>query len=182
MEMLRYALLAISVTGVLSGCGTDAAVPPPEPNISNPSGSATTQPHPPTLPTTATAPTEDGAKAFVAYYTKLVDYTEQTLDTKPIEHISSPACGGCTSGVQAIKRISKEGGRIDGGSETLLSVQSEHYAEGHSISLKFTVRTRAERVIIPGKKTVLHPAGTNTMLITLLPRPTGWIVGELRSA
>jgi hypothetical protein len=166
----------------LTGCGAAAPAAPasPTPTVATATPSPTLTTGPPVIPDAARQHTTAGAKAFVTYYVEAVDYAQQTLDTTPVEAASAPTCVGCTAGIRTIKRIARHGGHVEGGEETVSALRSETVMPNQSVTLVFDVANEAQRVVIPGKKPLLHPAGTTKMLMTLIPRDTGWVAGELR--
>lgn len=170
----------------LAACGDSDPTPSPTTSAptsptSNPTTSpTTTSPTPPAIPDTARHHTKAGAKAFVIYYVQAVDYAQQTLDTSPVEAVSAPTCVGCKAGIRTIKRIARKHGHIEGGNETVSALQSETVMPNQSVTLTFDIANEPQRVLVPGKKPLLHPAGTTKVLMTLIPRDTGWIASELR--
>jgi hypothetical protein len=171
----------------LAGCGsTDPAAPasptvttaPTTPVPTSPTSGPTSGP--PAMPDAGRQHTKAGAKAFVTYYVDAVDYAQQTLDTAPVEAVSAPTCAGCKAGIRSIKRIARQHGHIEGGHETVSALRSETVMANQSVTLTFDLANEPQRVLVPGKKPVLHPAGTTKMLITLIPRDTGWLASELR--
>jgi len=133
------------------------------------------------MPKAARAHTSEGAKAFVVYYWKAVDYSQQTLDTKPVELISDPNCVACQAGIKALQEFARQHGRLLGGTEVVSSLKVLSIKSGYPVVVSFELVSAAQQVVVPGKTTVVHPAGTNRKIMTLIPRDNGWVAGELRS-
>lgn len=117
---------------MLSGCGDDAE--PPDsglparseltesattstlPSVSGPSPSDPTRSGraEPTLPVAAEAPGKAGAKAFVAYYIKLLNYAQHTGDGAPLLEYG-PNCRLCRSQATFAAKTYRRGGWFKGG-------------------------------------------------------------------
>jgi hypothetical protein len=176
--------LALGLVLGLAGCGSTHPAAPASPTTSpvTPVGTSPTSVSDgaPVMPEVARQHTKAGAKAFVTYYVEAVDYAQQTLDTTPVEAVSASTCAGCKAGIRSIKRIARHHGHIEGGHETIAALRSETVIANQSVTLTFDIANQPQRVLIPGKRPVLHPAGTTKMLMTLIPRDTGWLASELR--
>lgn len=74
---------------------TESTEPTPtETSAPTPSQPSATGPQEPPLPDAAKAPGKKGARAFVAYYIKLLNYASWTGETKALRGYG-PRCGGC---------------------------------------------------------------------------------------
>ena len=84
------------------------------PGVSNPTepsstGSTPSGPREPRLPAAAKAPDKAGAKAFVAYYIRLLNYASWTGDTRALQR-HAPACSGCKSYADLYDTTYRHGG------------------------------------------------------------------------
>jgi hypothetical protein len=169
----------------LAGCGSTHPAAPASPSSSpvTPVGtSPTTDPtaNPPVMPEVARQHTKAGAKAFVTYYVDLITYAETTLKTDAVRQLSMPTCSGCLGGIHGLRKIARQGGQITGAGLSVSNLRSEAIDDHGVVTLAFDLANTAERISIPGKPTVLHPAGKHPMIMTLVARPNGWVVGEYR--
>jgi hypothetical protein len=166
----------------LTGCGAAAPAAPasPTPTVATTSPSPTPTVGPPVIPAAARQHTAAGAKAFVTYYVEVITYAETTLDTKPIKALSMPTCSGCIGGIRGLRKIARHGGHITGAGLSTSNVRSEAIDDHGVVTLAFDLANTAERIETPGQPTVLHPAGKHSMIMTLVARPDGWVVGEYR--
>jgi hypothetical protein len=124
------AMAAALVAGAsLAGCSDDSDDPPDsglpaESEVTEPTSSPTdseptepTGPRPPQLPDAATAPGKAGAKAFVAYYIRLLNYASWTGDTQALRS-RAPDCTGCGSYARLYEKTYRNGGWFKGGAWT----------------------------------------------------------------
>jgi hypothetical protein len=132
------------------------------------------------MPDAARQHTKAGAKAFVTYYVDLITYAETTLKTHTVKQLSMPTCSGCLGGIHGLRKIARQGGQIIGAELSVSNLRSEAIDDHGVVTLAFDLANTAERINTPGKPTVLHPAGNHPMIMTLVARPSGWIVGEYR--
>jgi hypothetical protein len=91
-----------------------------------------------------------------------------------------PTCSGCLGGIHGLRKIARQGGQITGAGLSVSNLRSEAIDDHGVVTLAFDLANTAERINIPGKPTVLHPAGKHPMIMTLVARPNGWVVGEYR--
>ncbi len=122
--LLAAALLASPLAGCGDGDPPKTAPFTPtghiETPIPTPSQSATADaPVEPTLPDAATQATEEGARAFIAYYWDLINYAQATGDVKPLKAASSSRCTTCQTGIKGIKKLYKGGGHTVGGAYSI---------------------------------------------------------------
>lgn len=122
--------VAVATSGVLSGCSEadseppDSGLPaeseltesPTSPNATEPSASDSTPsgPQEPHLPAAAKAPGKAGAKAFVAYYIRLLNYAQHTGDGAPLLRYG-PNCSLCKSQARFAAATYRSGGWFKGG-------------------------------------------------------------------
>ena len=121
---------AVASSGALSGC-SDADSEPPDsglpaeseltdsPSSPSPTEASTTDstpsgPQEPRLPAAAKAPGKAGAKAFVAYYIRLLNYASWTGNTDAVRSYGQ-GCRGCRADAGFFEGIYEHGGRIRGG-------------------------------------------------------------------
>ena len=166
----------------LAGCGAaDPSAPAsPTPTVASTTPTPTPAAGPPALPQAARQHTKAGAKAFVVYYVELITYAETTLDTEPVQDLSMPTCSGCIGGIRKLRKIARQGGHITGAGLSTSNLRSEAIDDHGVVTLAFDLTNTTERTTTPGKPTVLHPAGKHPMIMTLVARPDGWVVGEYR--
>ncbi|WP_436700641.1 DUF6318 family protein [Nocardioides sp. BYT-33-1] len=77
----------------------------------------------PELPEVAREASEEGARAFIAYYWELINYAQVTGDVKALKVASGPNCSGCHEGVQGVRALYKSGGRAEGGDYSVVFEQ-----------------------------------------------------------
>lgn len=120
MRSLRAALAAaVAALALLGGCADDDPSPSDPASTWTPTGTpetptsdATPKPTEPTLPEAATKATEDGARAFIAYYWDLINYAQVTGDVKALKQVSGPNCDRCRAGIQGIRSVYDAGGHL----------------------------------------------------------------------
>lgn len=112
--------LLLAATLALAACSEDeprAPEPTPSPSGTTPAPtpSPSAKPTEPVLPEAAKEPTEAGARAFITYYWDLINYAQVTGDVKTLRRTSAANCAGCTAGIDGIRDVYKDGGRVEGG-------------------------------------------------------------------
>lgn len=177
MGMLRHTVLALAALFVpsLAACGGETAAPAPPPTHAlSPSMTPSATVGPPPRPHAAMAGTIAGAKAFVRYYTDLITYAELTLDTAPVEAASLPTCTGCWGGINSLKKFRQHGDQIKGAHLSVRSIVISPI-DAHGVTTVFfdSLNTK-ETVIRPGEKALIHPAGRNQMIMTLVWQDHRW--------
>jgi Family of unknown function (DUF6318) len=124
---------AVVASGALSGCSDDEAEPPDSglpakseltestqtstpPSVTGPSSSDPTRSgrEEPPLPAAAKAPGKAGARAFVAYYIRLLNYASWTGDTTALR-ARGRGCGGCVDYARLFEKTYQNGGWFKGG-------------------------------------------------------------------
>jgi hypothetical protein len=131
MRSLRAALAAsLAILALLAGCSDDEPSPgdpsstwTPTSEPETPTSSATAKPTEPRLPDAATKATEDGARAFIAYYWDLVNYAQVTGDVKALKRASGSTCDGCSRAIDAVEQLYGSGGHAEGGEYVLRIVR-----------------------------------------------------------
>jgi hypothetical protein len=119
--------VALVMSGVLSGCSDDSDDDPPSsglpseseltesaPTSPSPSPTEPTGPQPPPLPDAAKAPGKAGAKAFVAYYIRLLNYAQHTGDSRGLRQHAQD-CNGCETYAELAETTYRRGGWFKGG-------------------------------------------------------------------
>lgn len=122
---------AALLSAALQGCGGDdtddtydpglpseseltTSTPTPTPTPTDPTTPVVTGPQEPALPDAAMGQGKKGAKAFVAYYIKLLNYASWTGDTRAVRAYGR-GCRGCRVDAEFFERIYDHGGWIKGG-------------------------------------------------------------------
>ena len=122
---------AVAISGALSGCSEadseppDSGLPakseltdsPTSPNATGPSSTDSTpsEPQGPSIPAAAKAPGKAGAKAFVAYYIRLLNHAQHTGDADGLRRYGD-SCNGCKVYARLAERTYRNGGWFRGGS------------------------------------------------------------------
>jgi len=104
----------------------------------------------------------------------LITYAESTLDTAPIEAASLPACRGCWGGINELKKFQRQGDRITGAHLNADAMSTSTIDKNGVISIFFEAVNSKETVSRPGRKTLIHPAGRNPMVMTIAWQDAGW--------
>jgi hypothetical protein len=97
----------------------------------------------------------EGAKAFVRYYSELLNYAYATGDSRELRRLSSDACLACQRSINAIRHIYEAGGRAEGGWFTVLSIEAIGADPGPRVRLTVT-RSGTEFKTLDAKGKVLH--------------------------
>ena len=122
--------VAVATSGALSGCSDADSDPPdsglpaeseltdsptsPNPTEASPTDPNLSGPQEPRLPADARAPGKAGAKAFVAYYIRLLNYASHTGDGAPLLQYG-PNCRLCKSQAKFAASTYRRGGWFKGG-------------------------------------------------------------------
>lgn len=129
---MRRALVAALTAGVcsaaLTGCTKDSAAGPtavtssgtssrsPTPTTSEPTRSTPpTEPAPPVMPALAREQSKAGAKAFVRYYIKVLNYSWAALQSRSLKDTSADGCDVCGLISRRVDAIKSRGGYQIGG-------------------------------------------------------------------
>jgi Family of unknown function (DUF6318) len=180
----------LAVGGALAGCSDDSDGPPDSglPSESeatestpttDPSPTEPTGPQPPPLPEAATAPGKAGAKAFVAYYIRLLNYASHTGDGAPLLEYG-PNCRVCKSQANFASKLYRKGGWYRGGAwrpdnHTWLVLPS---GKGYFVAVN--VDTAAGRQL-PGRdaETSRFAADRLRLNFLVMPSAKAWQVSRL---
>src|SRR4051794_5689323 len=84
----------------------------------------------PSMPAAAMDADAAAAEAFVSFYWKTVNYAQATGDLEPLSRLGAPTCKACKSGVEYLKDVYENGGKIDGGVGTVKIVRSALVKDG----------------------------------------------------
>lgn len=162
---------AIVATGMLSGCGDDDQEPPDSglpakseltestPTSTLPSATGTSPTDPtrsgrdePPLPAAAQAPGKAGAKAFVAYYIKLLNYAQHTGEIAPIKEYGQ-ACHHCMAFARLAQSTYQDGGWFRGGTWTPVPGSWLVFRSGRGflVGLNLDVAASRQRATTDGK-------------------------------
>lgn len=186
MGKLASTLLAVTLCGTLAACGSEAAEPPPPAHTSTapstPTPTASPSPTPPVMPDEAKTRTVAGAKAFVRYYLALITYAEATLDTTQLRAASLPACRGCAGGIEALEKLKRQGAQITGADVEARSIAASAIDAHGVVSVYFDSVNARESVTRPGKTTLIHPAGRQPWLMTLVWKSTTWVAAQYEAS
>ncbi|WP_344048277.1 DUF6318 family protein [Nocardioides panacihumi] len=104
------------------------------------------------MPDAAAAHTKAGAKAFMAYFWRVVNYAETTGDVKALKSTFVKGCGACEGGLAGIRAIYRNGGHVTGGQGTVVAgaVLLSYAGPFVLADLKVTLKTSSQRVDYPG--------------------------------
>lgn len=78
----------------------------------------------PKIPKAATKKTEQGLKAFTAYWLETMTYAYATGDLKPMKAISGDECTACSNAAEGISQIYTKDGWVVGGAITPATTQT----------------------------------------------------------
>jgi hypothetical protein len=127
-------VLTLGLTS-LTACSSDSASPAPlDPTPSDTSsasespttstspdaspGGSGTEAGPPVLPPEARGTTRASAIPFVSHWIAVLNYGFQTLNAKPLQHLSAENCSQCAAITRGLRRVKTSGGHIEGGTWT----------------------------------------------------------------
>lgn len=145
---------------------------------SDPTTTVTTGPVEPTLPAAAEAETKAGAEAFVEYYWEVVNYAQSTGDTDLLRSLSIAACAGCNGGAEAIERIYRRGGRIDGGLTRVINTELVPKPSGGWTASQ-TVHVDRQRIVGAGDLDQTSRAGRLDLVLGVSFQSDAWLVTSL---
>lgn len=180
MRSLRAALAAsVAALALLGACSDDDPSPgdpsstwTPTGKPETPTSDATEKPTEPALPEAATKATEDGARAFIAYYWDLINYAQVTGDVKTLKRVSAPNCRGCAGGITGVEDLYQDGGHAEGGEYTV-RIRKVNPLRGKKYTFVafealIQVRNAEQRLIRPGKPTETLPSAPTEMAVAVL--------------
>ena len=163
MRSLRAALAAsLAALALLAGCSDDDPSPgdptsiwTPTSKPETPTSSATAKPTEPVLPDAATKATEEGARAFIAYYWAVVNYAQSTGDVAQLTRLSARSCDTCRGFIADVRAHYKAGGRIVGGSNTVRVTKASELSASSGSAFGF----RLEQTVTHEAQTIIDPDG-----------------------
>lgn len=180
--LVGFGLLTLTLTA----CNGSADPPPTSPTPTAASTSSTpTPPTPPAMPEAAKAHTKAGAKAFVEYFWKVVDFAGATLDVASLEALTADGCHGCEGAVQFVRDMKEGRAQFNGASTQVANFRVANLTLSGQLrmELTFDVTTPDQRVDYPGSDRDEHyPAGTTRARFLLKPVQDGWRVVLWESA
>lgn len=183
MRSLRAALAAsVAALALLGACSDDDPSPgdpsstwTPTGKPETPTSDATEKPTEPALPEAATKATEDGARAFIAYYWDLINYAQVTGDVKALKRASGPTCDGCTRAVRAVEELYGSGGQADGGDYDLVIERVRELSSDALYGMEAVIRVRnaEQRIVRDGEEEISQPK-TSKFLTYLIWAQEAW--------
>lgn len=180
--MGRALFVVAALTG-LAACGGQkvAQDPPSTPTSARASPSATPSLLPPVMPALAKEHTEAGARAFVEYYWKVVNFSSVTFATAPLEALNANGCEGCNRGLEAIHSDASAGAVVRGGAMTPTAIEVKWQIAGarRFVIASFDLVTEPQLVDYPSPSADhSYAGGTSRLKLRLDATPRGWTVTE----
>jgi hypothetical protein len=157
--MLRcLAVLAIALAGSgLSACGSDSPATS-QPSQSSTSTSGIAEPLP-ERPEISGYREDEGAIAFVKYYTELINYGYRTYDTRMLKEFSTAACGVCQRIYGTIDKLKAAGDTITGAQGKVISATIATGQTGPRLDVMVVKSATAGKAVDrTGKVTLSAPA------------------------
>ncbi len=179
MRSLRAALAAsLAAVALLAGCTDDDPSPGDATSTWTPTGtpetptpSATAKPTEPALPDAATKATEAGARAFITYYWDLINYAQVTGDVRALKRVSGSTCDACTSVNQRLNDQYEQGGRIEGGTNSIRILNASELTTPSNSAFGFRLRVNvshdAQTAYASDGTPDRRAAGSNTFTMVL---------------
>lgn len=190
------ALTVATVLGVsLAGCNNNDSDDPPDSGL--PSGTEVTEstpttpateptpteatgPTPPELPEAATRHTKAGAKAFVRFYLRLLNYATHTGDVEPLRLNSTNTCTGCSDDAEFYEKLYKRGGWARGLVRSLSRVVAMSPAQPEDVYVGVEIRrTRGVYKLSGGSKTKTLPKESSRLDFYLVQSRDHWKMGRV---
>lgn len=164
MRSLRAALAAsVAALALLGACSDDDPSPgdpsstwTPTGKPETPTSDATAKPTEPALPEAATKATEDGARAFIAYYWDAVNYAQATGDVRRLNSLSAHSCDTCRGVAADLRAHYRSGGRIDGGDNSVHITEAAELSTSSGAAFGF----RIEQVVSHEQQTIVEGDGS----------------------
>jgi len=167
------------ITLALAGCGGGDPTPDPPPTRApSPTVTASGKIAPP-LPPAATAHTKAGAIAFVRHYIDLINYTQATGDTAPINQVSERKCSSCNATSTYVRNVYRAGGRIAGGMtqiRQIIAVPSK--GQDGEFEVDVAIRVTSSRIGHRDGTTTTVRGGANALSVFTKWFETGWRVTQ----
>jgi hypothetical protein len=178
--------VAVASSGALSGC-SDADSEPPDSGLpakselteSPPSPSPTSGPQEPRLPAAAKAPGKAGAKAFVAYYIRLLNYASHTGDTQSVRRYGS-SCRGCNADATFFEHTYEHGGWLEGDTWTPIPSSWILLGSGKGYFVGVNLKASKGRELLRRSGTIkTFPAGRIGRDFRVVHDGQGWTVKSM---
>ena len=141
-RLLAVASAAALLT--LTACGGDDEPTPivtgsPTPSPSAATASESTDPL--AIPAAAKEPTKAGAEALIRHFWDMVNHLRETGDAAPIRSTYAPECSACEAGTTFYEKTLEQGGKFDGGVETVTRVRARLTEPTSKIITAYAVAT-----------------------------------------
>lgn len=183
---IRGATLAAALllgSSSLASCSDNPAPEPLASDTPSATATATATPSPtgaPALPPEARGTTRKSAVAFVRHWVDTLNYSADTLDTKHLRELSAPNCDGCTTAVEIIEDLRRDGGRFIEHEWTLQEMQPLT-VDSTTAQVQVLVKSAASRVVEKaGQEPKDYKPGKTVYVFTLEDRASQWTVRQIR--
>jgi hypothetical protein len=183
--------VALACCLAFGACGSDTTAngktnAATNPSTSTPDGSGETgsgdggAAGPNGIPKSAMAPTEDGVKAFAAYWVQVLNRATLTGKTAKLKSLSLPSCDMCTDFAHTLDKIYDHGGHVetqgwDLQSEVMIGGQPE---DNPGVQLNLQI---APQHVYRTKdnKAQKYPGGTQRFRMFLVRKDGQWLVQKM---
>lgn len=134
------------------------------------------------MPSQAAQHSDEGAKAFVAYFWDVVTAARTAADSSYLSSLVDAHCDGCAGAVEAINDEQSSGAVVSGGRNSVTGMKVAGFAIGTLTArmVTCTVTTEEETEDYPG--TVpdhVSPEATHKIRMAIIPTEAGWVVDRL---
>jgi len=170
-------LYVVAFALVLAGCGGDP--PPAAPSPPSPSASSTSLAAP-VMPERAKEDSREGAVAFVRHYVRLINFAQATGDSTGLRAASWKSCQACSRVSDAIDRLYKAGGHIEGGRWNLRKSFATREMHSRSWLVVASISYSKQLVIEPGKETRELKGGKHSFRFQVKPQEQTKVLSWLR--
>lgn len=185
---VAVAAALILSASALAGCGDEDPRPTFEPT---PSGTASASVSPSESPVAMEEPTPPAAmrgkgvkaaKAAIRHYHALINYAQGSGDTNMLADLGSASCDPCSNSVGALKRLYAHGGHIEGGDQTVETVQvlgiSRVNAEVMHVHALADISSTDQVVFSPDGSEQDFKAASSTIRYDVVRDSTGWRIAD----
>ena len=160
---MRFGGIFLAATLLLGACSGD-----PEPK--EPSPSATSQPTstatPLPMPDQAGESGANGAAALADHWIKVLNYSSESGDTKPLIKLSEPACEGCNEYIDLIRSTYQAGGYFRGGTWKIENVQVAKAEASHLVAVDISWEKSTYKMA-SGESERIGGSGTDTVTLEI---------------
>ncbi|WP_408895622.1 DUF6318 family protein [Nocardioides sp. R1-1] len=185
MRRLRALVALVLLIVGVTACSDDEPAPhdpsstwSPTGTMEAPSSTAAAVPIEPRLPDAAREASEAGARAFIAYYWELVNYAQVTGDVKALKAVSGTNCKGCAAGIEGIRTLYRDGGRLEGGDYDIefkvMNELKDADGSGYAFEAKLTASTGEQTKVDGDGRTTRIPAGSSDVVVVAAWLGSGW--------